>query len=248
MTPGFQKSEPTPETQRIPPIILRDTDKWQTVSKILTQKQGVYTRATTVTDGIKIHFNSIPDFQKAKHIFHEINVQYHTFQLMEDKELKIVVRGLYLSADTEEITEDLTNKGFHPIKVVRMNSKRTNRPMPLFLIVLPRSDKQIYDITNIIGLSIPIENLKASPQVGQCYRCQRFGHSQSHCRAQQKCVKCGSDHRAAECPGIKGTDEPTCANCGGPHVASCRGCPKAPKLRKLSNNTSDPNKSYARAT
>lgn len=129
-----------------------------------------------------------------------------------------------------------------------MTSKKTNKPIPLFLITLPRTDKSIYEITNLIGLSITIENLKASAHVGQCDRCQRYGHSQSHCNAQQKCVKCGRDHWAADCLLIKGTNEPTCANCGGPHVASYRRCPKALKLKRPTASNIAPGRSYAQAT
>ena len=40
----------------------------------------------------------------------------------------------------------------------------------------------------------------------------------------QKSVGCGEAHSHKNCPN-KEKRSPKCANCGGPHVANCRGCP-----------------------
>lgn len=87
-----------------------------------------------------------------------------------------------------------------------------------------------------MGLSIKIENLRATAQIGQCFRCQKYGHSQSCCNADIKCVVCSENHRASDCELIKGKDTPRCVNYNGEHVASYRGCPKAPKPKKPAEN------------
>lgn len=126
-----------------------------------------------------------------------------------------------------------------------MRNKRTDGPMPLFQVALPRSDKKIFDLKSILHLSITIETLNTSAHIGQCYRCQKFGHSQSNCTATTKCVKCGKNHCVADCLLLK-TESPTCANCNGQHVASYRGCPNAPKPRKITEYSQT--RSYAAPT
>lgn len=219
-----------PEPEKVPPIILRSPEKWTTITKALKSKSINYTRATTIADGIKIQPETTEDYRKLTKHFDNEKIEYHTYQLLQDKELKIVIRGLPYSTITDEIKDDLEEKGFNPTRITQMSHKITKAPMPLFLIALPRSNKDIYKITNILGLSISIENLKVTGQIAQCYRCQKFGHTQSFCTAAIKCVKCGEGHRAAECIRIKEKDKPTCANCGNDHVASYRGCPKVPKI------------------
>lgn len=119
--------------------------------------------------------------------------------------------------------------------------------MALFLIHLPHTDKKIYEITKIIGLCITIESLRASGQIGQCFRCQKFGHSQSFCKA-EKCVICSGTHRASECKLVKGKDTPHCANCNRDHVVSYRGCPRTLKPKRSEANVRNPQISYAEAT
>ncbi|GBM07309.1 hypothetical protein AVEN_187862-1 [Araneus ventricosus] len=62
-----------------------------------------------------------------------------------------------------------------------------------------------------------------------------------------KCVICAGSHESKECPNkIKENFERKCANCGGNHTASYRGCPKLPKTKAQLNRT-QPGKSFANA-
>lgn len=74
-----------------------------------------------------------------------INLSNFSYSVAQ-KDLKIVVRGLYNQCETEEIMEDLKNKGFNPTKVRQMINKKLNKPMPLYVVSLPRSDKKIYEL------------------------------------------------------------------------------------------------------
>ncbi|GBO45660.1 hypothetical protein AVEN_163602-1 [Araneus ventricosus] len=58
-----------------------------------------------------------------------------------------------------------------------------------------------------------------------------------------RCVLCAEAHDSRVCP-MKNKQNFThkCANCGGPHTASFRGCPNFPKLKKTT-----PGQSYAAA-
>ncbi|KAK9731743.1 hypothetical protein QE152_g13379 [Popillia japonica] len=81
----------------------------------------------------------------------------------------------------------------------------------------------LYNLTEVLSLEISVETLKSRPTVGQCFRCQRFGHAQSRCTAPKKCVACAGDHASESCPRPK-KDPATCANCGEEHPANYRGC------------------------
>lgn len=100
--------------------------------------------------------------------------------------------------------------------------------MPLILVLLPKDEKRIFQSTNFFGLRIRIESFKNQTRHNQCRNCQKFGHGQQLCRAPPKCLKCGKDHHITQC--TKPKDIPaTCANCGGPHTANYRNCPKHPE-------------------
>ncbi|GBM92277.1 hypothetical protein AVEN_29897-1 [Araneus ventricosus] len=49
-----------------------------------------------------------------------------------------------------------------------------------------------------------------------------------------KCVLCAEEHESRTCPNKRNPEfTPKCANCGGPHTASYRGCPNFPKIKKV---------------
>nr|CAH7751583.1 unnamed protein product [Callosobruchus chinensis] len=49
--------------------------------------------------------------------------------------------------------------------------------MPLVVVILPKTEKFQQ------GLSIRVEAQKNSRLIGQCHRCQKYGHAQSYCTA-----------------------------------------------------------------
>lgn len=55
--------------------------------------------------------------------------------------------------------------------------------IPLVLIKISKEFKNIYHLKEMFGLEITVESLRSRPGVGQCYRCQLFGHGQARCTA-----------------------------------------------------------------
>lgn len=103
--------------------------------------------------------------------------------------------------------------------------------MPLVLVTLPKTEKNIYNLEHIAKDVITVESQRQKARISQCYRCQKFGHAQSRCTVKPKCVKCAGDHHYSECPKSKDSP-PKCANCGESHTASYRGCRSWPQLPK----------------
>ncbi|XP_023224216.1 uncharacterized protein LOC111625322 [Centruroides sculpturatus] len=55
----------------------------------------------------------------------------------------------------------------------------------------------------------------------RCFKCQRFGHSQTSCRGKSVCAQCGTEgHESTEC-----TSTPCCVNCKDAHPSYSRKCP-----------------------
>jgi hypothetical protein len=65
-------------------------------------------------------------------------------------------------------------------------------------------------------------------RIRRCFRCHQFGHIGRFCKNKPRCGHCaGAAHPQgeADCPQAKGQKK--CVNCGGPHAAWDRQCPKA---------------------
>ncbi|XP_023239425.1 uncharacterized protein LOC111638033 [Centruroides sculpturatus] len=58
------------------------------------------------------------------------------------------------------------------------------------------------------------------PNPLRCFKCQRFGHSQTSCHGKSACAQCEKDHESTEC-----TTTPCCVNCKEAHPAYSRKCP-----------------------
>lgn len=216
----------------IPPIVLRDKNKWTNLQTRLRLDKIGYTRAINASEGIRIYPATDDDYRHMIRLVDNEKVPYHSYKLPEDQNLKVVLRGIPSEYDTDMVTRELTDRHFPPIKTIRLTKTKDGKtiPMPLVLVIMDKTHRKIYDITDLLGLKITVEPLKNTRSNGQCYRCQLYGHAQGMCRAPHRCVRCGGAHMAHACP--KATSEaPTCANCGGPHPANYGGCPLNPKNR-----------------
>ncbi|CAH1977461.1 unnamed protein product [Acanthoscelides obtectus] len=83
--------------------------------------------------------------------------------------------------------------------------------MPLVVMILSKIEKsqQLFNEHELLGLAIRVEAQKNSRLIGQCHRCQSYGHAQSYCTAPPKCLKCASDHMTYLCP-LTGQEERKC--------------------------------------
>lgn len=65
------------------------------------------------------------------------------------------------------------------------------------------------------------------PTPMRCSKCQRLGHTATHCRSNQvRCSFCSGQHAYSECTNRTASQPtPKCTNCGGPHSAAWSECP-----------------------
>lgn len=227
-------SETQPKKTRIPPIFLKNKEKWTATSCHFAATKIKFNRASNTGQGIKIEPATSTDYRHMVHFFEREKCEFFTYALPEDKPLSAVIRGVPLEFTETEVTQDLAAKGFKILKVMRMKKGHDRSPMPLVMVHLARSEhaKEIFNITEIHRVDVTVETPKARTDITQCFRCQGFGHTQRECRIKPKCVKCAGEHFAADCSKTTRDTPATCINCGGAHPANYRGCPSYPKMAR----------------
>ncbi|KAJ8917642.1 hypothetical protein NQ315_005089 [Exocentrus adspersus] len=149
--------------------------------------------------------------------------EYHTYSLHEERNLRAVIRGIPTGISEEEIKADLVEQGFTVLSVHRMTSRRDKRTMPLVLVQVPTNQGNLLQVQRCCALVVRVEKQRQATVATQCHRCQKFGHGQSRCTAQPKCVKCGADHETVA-----------------PIQPAIGGCPKYPKPAKKTAEAKKP--------
>nr|CAH7760020.1 unnamed protein product [Callosobruchus chinensis] len=169
-----------------------------------------------VDAGIRIVPKTEDDYRKIVRLFKEENIPHHTFPLPSERNIHAVIRGIPASTTEQEIKEELEQKGYVPHHIIRLK-RNGGVPMPLVVVILPKTEKsqQVFNEHELLGLSITVEVQKNSRLIGECHRCQKYGHAQSHCTASPKCLKCAQDQMTHLCQ--TGQEARKCAHCGGDH-------------------------------
>ncbi|GJQ68700.1 hypothetical protein Trydic_g17236 [Trypoxylus dichotomus] len=207
-TSGRNKSEGTTAAkpvrkQKIAPIIIKETAKWTRTANLMREKRITATKSKLINTGIQVEPATEEDYRKL-----------------------MVLRGITQDITDDEIKQDLQAQDYPVEKITRMKGKQ-GKPSPLVLVEIDRLYKSIYNITDCCGLAVKVEALRTRNLIVQCHKCQMFGHTQSNCNINYKCIKCGEDHSTHLCEKPK-TTPPKCANCGGEHLSTYLKCPENP--------------------
>ena len=187
---------------------------------------------------IRAHVKTAEKYRAVIHCLRENGFGYYISDPVKDRPIKAVIKGLPRDTDCNEIVEELRGRGFLVDRVTQLKRLRDRQPLPMFQVQLRKNEvvDTIYNIKKFLHLTVQVEKFIRPNRVNQCYQCQGFGHSSSVCNIGPKCVKCGEGHHSNTC--TKPRDTPAkCANCGGPHPASYRGCDMFPKPKPHRNHT-----------
>jgi len=165
-------------------------------------------------------------YRNVIHLLKEKNVDFHTYQLQQEKPFRVVIRNLHHTTDIDFIKDELELHGYTAVQVVNVLQWQTKKPLPLFFVDLKpdQHNSEIFKLSSICFTKIRVEEPRPRQHLIQCQRCQNFGHTKTYCNHQPRCVKCSEPHLTVNCQ--KSIDQPPkCVLCEGQHPASYRGCP-----------------------
>ena len=141
------------------------------------------------------------------------------YQTAKTASKTLVVKGVPTEVSEKDFKEFLNLNKIIYAKAERLTSKKDGRVLQMFKLEIKEN------LTcHITGIIYKVEKFRSPVSVQQCWNCQSFGHSAKTCRSKTKCLICRESHHHKGCPNRE-KKQPKCANCKGPHVASCKGCP-----------------------
>lgn len=235
ITDNVNTSEPTPQVQSQttkPPPIYMEAKIIEPLIELLNLIVNIdsYTIKQIKENQIRIQLSTPDEYRKVTQELKKKDAAFYTYQLKSERAYKIVVRGLHPAVDKDKIVAEINALG-HSVKTITNITHRTTKaPLPLFTVELePRfNNHEIFRIKKLHGLQVNIETPRPKRDVPQCTRCQAYGHTHNYCHRTPACVKYAQSHLTKDCPIVGKVPKVLCANCGGEHPASYKGC----KVRK----------------
>ncbi|KAL4085335.1 hypothetical protein QTP88_027194 [Uroleucon formosanum] len=226
-----------------PPIFMKGILDFPNFCSVLIELIGVDNFfCKSAGDRLKIQTANPDSYRVLIRYLKESNAEYHTYQLREDKPLRVVIRNIHESTPTQLIKSELETRLFEVRQVSNVLHKTTKRPLPLFFVDLEPTDlsNDIYKLNSLLHTKIKVEEPYKPKVISQCNNCQEYGHTKTYCGYHSRCVRCGDHHQSSACP-ISRSDPPKCALCSGDHPASYKGCSVYRDLQRGRNQTSKNN-------
>ncbi|GFT48825.1 putative RNA-directed DNA polymerase from transposon X-element [Trichonephila clavipes] len=204
----------TPPTKPPYPVMLKIKDNFRDQMKLIINKFPNL-RNRIVGDVVKMFSNdheerrSLIQFLKT-----DIDFEFYVIDVKKVKPIKAGIKGLPNSSKTDDITSDLADVGFKIESCTQLTSKRTKKPLPFFLIILPRNahNSKIFDLTHLSYLRVRVEGYLVRG-ITQCFNCNNFYHTAANCHMQPRCLKCGKNHATRNCLIKERQENPFCINC-----------------------------------
>ena len=168
------------------------------------------------------------------------NVNFHSYQLIEDRTTKVVLSGLY-DMPMEDLMKILDEEDIKPVTVKKLAIRnKTYDEHALYLLHFAKESVDFSKLRCISALDHcrvkwNLYSNKQGPM--QCKRCQSYGQGAVNCLHPVTCIKCAGKHESKICPlsasscsenGQLPSHKLKCANCEGNHSAIFLGCPKRP--------------------
>ncbi|KAF5283494.1 hypothetical protein FQR65_LT13882 [Abscondita terminalis] len=202
-----------------------------TIEPLVTSLEKIVTGKTRIQKtfcGIIIAFTKEDDAEKVINLpLHQIfggPIQVARFLSGEYKfRHNIIVRDVPWCISNMEIQQALKIQGIKAGKVIRT---RTHVKIEVLnSLDMQRLLEEGLNFFNYTSFSaIPESNCnQGDPDIVQCFKCQGFWHTSTHCRQMPRCVRCGENHDVEYCP--RPRNAPVCCHCGGAHHAAYKMCP-----------------------
>lgn len=232
-------------------MILHDKKSWTELSTVFTAKIISISKAINVKDTIRIVPSTVDDFRAVTKELDTRNLAYHTFILKEDrpKLLRVAIRGIPENIPDEAITEELRALGYAVLRTKRLLRGEFRTPLDIVHVDVRQdaTSPDIFALARLFHLTMNVEK-RNKMEVTQCFRCQRYGHTNISCALPLRCVRCAGEHLLKDCTVWR--FDPRCCNCGGDHSAGWKLCPSRPdnKQTPRSAATKTPSVSPERPT
>jgi hypothetical protein len=167
-----------------PPIFVKAVEDFPGLCTDLIELIGVDNFiCKSSTNSLKIQTSDPNAYRALEQYLKSEKSEYHTYQLKEEKPLRIVIRNLHPSTPLSLIKEELEVRLYEVRQVTNVLHKVNKNPLPLFFIDLERTPKfnEIFKMSSLLHCKIKIEEPYKPKTISQCFNCQQYGYTRTYC-------------------------------------------------------------------
>ncbi|XP_045456882.1 uncharacterized protein LOC123666908 [Melitaea cinxia] len=122
-----------------PPAYIQDKAAWSSISKKMEIKNICPESAKATYQGIRVTVKDSETHRRLTSLLRQEKISFHTYALDDERQQRVVIRGLPSELSTEDIKTDLLCQKYPVKQVSRMYHPRTKAPYPMVLVVLELS-------------------------------------------------------------------------------------------------------------
>lgn len=222
------------------PIIIKHYG--EDIRKVTERAQAVCKNKVMIKylgDRYSCKTEKMDDYFSLKEFLTKNNIPHYSYTLDHEKQKIAVIKGLPPTFSPQEVLEEVQNHNDKAISCNQMK-KSSNENYPYFMIKFNNNTQfqDVLKINQLFNIRIYWEKYHPKNKTTQCYNCQQYGHGAQNCAIEPKCLKCGKDHKTANCN--KPQDlPPSCANCKEQHLSNSKHCIAYKKYREKINKIKD---------
>ncbi|GFU22715.1 uncharacterized protein TNCV_762911 [Trichonephila clavipes] len=165
----------TPAAPRIKPIMMKLFLEYNLFLQEIHRTHPTATN-THVGGWIKIQAENLDHHREITLFLSDKKCQYYVTDPSANRPLKVVIKGLLATTDSEEIKKDLIEQGINIVKIAQLRQFKTKSPLPIFMIEIARDENvdDIFKIKNCLYMQIKIDPFKKKPQTYAVLQLQLF--------------------------------------------------------------------------
>ncbi|GFX21462.1 uncharacterized protein TNCV_1398761 [Trichonephila clavipes] len=114
---------------------------------------------------IKKQSGSIDDHRDITALLEAKKAEHYIIDRLDNRPIKVVIKGLPVDTDVADIEADLVQKGFAIEKVAQLRKFSTKAPLPIYMVEVRRTEtaQNKYDVKNVCYVCVTIDPFRRKP-------------------------------------------------------------------------------------
>lgn len=172
-----RKEKPTP------PIIISEVANYDSLLSYLESEQIQAKINVRNNKNIKLNVATQMDYRKITKNFTIKGISWYTYENKGTQPIRVMAKGIHQTCDPTGIIADVANKGLKILDATNILSKQDKFPLDMFMLTFEHDEniKKVFEIKEIRGARVQIENVRKTKLIPQCKKDQSFERTQKYC-------------------------------------------------------------------